>query len=165
MPDPAPNPLLGPEQAALLARRVSIVVASRDDQRRPHLMRALACRLSSDLRRVTLLLPLGAAAQVLDDLRANGHVAAVFSEPTTNRSLQLKGVEAQVLSATADDAALAAEHLERFIAEIGELGFPAGVAQTILCADGGIAAVSFTVAEAYEQTPGPRAGARLDPGA
>ena len=159
-----PSSPLGPEQAALLERRVSIVVASRDAQRRPHLVRALGCRLWADGCRMTLLLPLRAAAQVLDELRANGGIAAVFSEPTTNRSLQLKGDDAQVLPASAEDEALAAEHLERFVAEIGELGFPASVAQTILCADGGIAAVHFTVREAYEQTPGPRAGVRLGEG-
>lgn len=161
---PPPTSPLGPEQAALLERRVSIVVASRDAQRRPHLMRALGCRLCADGRCMTLLLPLRGAAQVLEDLRSNGAIAAVFSEPTTNRSLQLKGDDAQVLPATAEDETLAAEHLERFVAEIGELGFPASVAQTILCAEGGIAAVRFSVREAYEQTPGPRAGVRLGDG-
>lgn len=159
--DDLPAPPLGPEQAALLARRVSIMVASRDAQLRPHLMRALACRLSADRRVVTVLLPLRAAAQVLDDLRANRRVAMVCSEPTTNRTLQLKSDDAQVLSAGADDAAQAARHLEDFAAEIGELGLPAQVAQTVLAADDGIAAVRFTVREAFEQTPGLRAGKRL----
>jgi hypothetical protein len=165
MADDAPPPAspLGPEQASLLGRRVSIIAASRDAQLRPHLMRALGCRLSADRRVVTVLLPQQPAAPVLADLRANGRIAVVFSEPTTNRSLQLKGDDAQVLPADDSDGALAAEHLERFAAEIGELGFPAQVAQTILRADGGLAAVRFTVREAFEQTPGPRAGIRLSP--
>jgi hypothetical protein len=162
-PTPPPPSPLGREAAALLARRVSITAASRDAQLRPHLMRALGCRLAPDRRTVTLLLPLRPAAPVLADLRANGRIAVVISEPTTNRTLQLKGDDAQVLPADAADHALAAEHLEHFIAEIGELGFPAVVAQTLLCPDGGLAAVRFTVREAYEQTPGPRAGARLAP--
>lgn len=153
---------LGADQAALLARPVSIIAASRDAQLRPHLMRALGCRLSQDRRQVTVLLPLQPAAQVLDDLRANGRIAVVFSEPTTNLSLQLKGDDAQVHPADDDDRALAAAHLERFTVEIGELGFVPLVAQTVLDAGSGIAAVRFTVREVYEQTPGVRAGARLD---
>lgn len=153
---------LGADQAALLTRPVSVIAASCDAQLHPHLMRALGCRLSQDRRQVTVLLPLQRAAQVLDDLRANGRIAVVFSEPTTNLSLQLKGDDAQVLPVDEADCALAATHLERFTVEIGELGFQPLVAQTVLDAEDGIAAVRFTVSEVYEQTPGTRAGARLD---
>jgi hypothetical protein len=160
MDDPPCTPI-GPEQAELIGSRVSIIVGSRDAALRPHAMRALGCTLSGDRRVLTLLLPLPAAAPVLDDLRDNGRIAVVFSQPSTNRTLQLKGEDAQLLPGPADARALAARHLANFIAETGTLGLPAEVGHTLHSAEGGMAAVCFTVREAFEQTPGPHAGERI----
>src|SRR4249920_648851 len=91
-----PPPLIGPEQAALIARRVSIIVGSRDADNRPHVMRAVGCRLSADLRRITVFLAPSSSAQVLADLRSNASIAVVFSEPTTHRTVQFKGSDALV---------------------------------------------------------------------
>lgn len=160
MPE-APPPPIGPEQAALITGPVSIVVSSRDAALRPHLMRPAACRLSDDRRRVTLLLPRTGSLQVLDDIRENRQVAVVFSDPPTNRTLQVKGNDAVVATCGPDDAALARRHLQGFAAVIGRLGFAADVAETLLGHDPELVAVHFTVGEAYEQTPGPSAGKPL----
>lgn len=160
MPASPPSPI-GPEQAALMQGAVSIIVGSRDAAHRPHLMRALGCRLSADRRRVSVLLAAGSSGEVLADLRANGQIAVVFSQPTTDRTLQLKGHDATVAPCTADDAALAERYLQGFVDEIGKLGFTAEVAHTILWHDRDLVAVHFTVAAAFEQTPGPTAGAPL----
>jgi hypothetical protein len=161
MSDTTPSPI-GPEQAALITRRVSIIVGSRDARHCPHLMRAVGCRLSEDRRRVTLLMPQGSSRAVLDDLRDNGQIAVVFTEPSSNRSLQLKGGDAAVRPCEPDDAALAERYLEGFVDEIGQLGFAAEVAHTMLGHDDALTAVHFTIAAAFEQTPGPAAGERLD---
>lgn len=159
--DPAlPSPI-GPEQAALMTHRVSIIVASRDADLRPHLMRALGCRLSADRRRVTLLMAQRSSRQVLEDLRANGRIAVVFTEPSSNRTLQVKGDDAGIAACGDGDAALAERYLQGFIDEIGQLGFAAEVAHTILGHDDDLVAVHFTVAAAFEQTPGPAAGQPL----
>ncbi|HET7527824.1 MAG TPA: pyridoxamine 5'-phosphate oxidase family protein [Burkholderiaceae bacterium] len=149
---------IGPEQAALIGRRVSIMVGSRDATLRPHLMRAVGCRLSVDWRRATLLVPQGGGREVLDDLRENGRIAVVFSEPSSNRTVQLKGHDATVTTCGPDDAALAERYVQGFVAEIGKLGFGEDLASTILCRDDALLAVHFTIAEAFEQTPGPAAG-------
>ncbi len=162
MDDPPPSPI-GPQQAALIGGRVSIIVGSRDASLRPHLIRALGCRLDGERRRVTVLLPRRASERVIADLQANGRIAVVFSEPTTHRTLQLKGDDAQVVPCVAADSALAETHLREFIAEIGELHFAPEVAVTIHDRDDGMVAVQFTVTEAFEQTPGPQAGAPLAP--
>jgi hypothetical protein len=156
-----PSSPIGPEQAALIARRVSIIVGSRDARHCPHLMRAVGCRLSQDLRRVTLLMPQGSSREVLDDLRDNGQIAVVFSEPSSNRTLQLKGGDAAVRPCEPGDAALAERYLEGFVDEIGQLGFAAEVAHTMLGHDDELVAVQFTIDAAFEQTPGPTAGERL----
>jgi hypothetical protein len=157
-----PPPPIGPEQAALLAGRLSLVVASRDAALRPHLVRALGCRLEPGARELTVLLSLDAAAPVLADLQANGRISLVCSQPSTHRTLQFKGDDAHRVPLTAADEALAAEHAHRFGEEIGTLGFAPELVQTMLAHEAGMAAVRFTVAEVFEQTPGPRAGSRLD---
>jgi hypothetical protein len=155
-----PSPI-GPEQAAWMTHQVSIIVGSRDAAHRPHVMRAVGCRLSADRRRVTVLLPAGRSQRVLDGLRDNGQIAVVFSQPSTNRTLQLKGDDAVVAAADAEDEALAQRYLRGFVDEIGQLGLAAEVAHTLLGHDGGLVAVHFSVAAAFEQTPGPGAGRRL----
>jgi hypothetical protein len=155
-----PSPI-GPEQAALMTGQVSIIVGSRDARLRPHLMRAVGCRLSPDRHRVTLLMPLGGSRELLDDLRDNGRIAVVFTEPSSNRTLQLKGEDARVTACDADDAALAERYLRGFVDEIAQLGFSAQVAHTLVGHDEQRVAVHFTVAAAFEQTPGPAAGEPL----
>lgn len=155
-------PLIGPEQVALIARRVSIIVGSRDAQRRPHVMRAVGCRLSADLRRVTVFMPAASSARVLADLRANGQIAVVFSEPSSHRTAQFKGGDALVAAIEPGDEATVDAYLRGFTEEIGTLGFPTNVAQTLLDhgADG-LVAVHFTPLAGFEQTPGPTAGQAL----
>lgn len=162
MSTPVP-PCLGHEQVALLARRVSIIVGTRDAALQPHVMRAAGCRLSEDRRRLTVLMPATSGADVLADLRANGRIAVVFSEPTTHRTLQVKGDDAEVAAPTPDDEALAAIYRARLADEIALLGFGASMAATMLGADEPLAAIGFTIAEVFEQTPGPAAGERLVP--
>jgi hypothetical protein len=160
MTAPLPPPI-GPEQAALLSRHVSVIVGSRDARQHPHVMRAVGCRLSADRRRVTVLMPQTRGQAVLDDLRDNGQIAVVFSEPTSHLTLQLKGHDATVAPCEAADAALAEAYLQGFVDEIGQIGLAAEVAQTMLQHGDALLAVHFTVAAAFEQTPGPAAGEPL----
>lgn len=161
--DAAPA-VIGPEHAALMRRRVSIIAATRDADRRPHLMRALGCRLASDRRELTLFLSTGACAELLDDLRDNGRIAVVFSEPSTDRSLQLKGEGACVEPPAPGDAALVAHYVECFADEIASLGFDRVLVKTMFRHEPHeLVTVRFTPSEAYEQTPGPQAGARITP--
>jgi hypothetical protein len=151
------------EQVALMRRRVSIIVGSRDAAQRPHLMRALGCRIDPDLRQVTVFMGCESARAVLEDVQANGRIAVVFSEPTTHRSVQLKGDDAALRPLEPGDAAIIEDHRRRFGEEIGLLGFPLRVAQTLL-EHGECVAVRFTPQAAFDQTPGPHAGAALTPG-
>ena len=152
---------IGDAQAALMSRHVSIIVSSRDERHRPHLMRAVGCRLSDDRRRVTLLMPGGSGDPVLADLRTNGRIAVVFSEPSSNLTVQVKGTDAVVSPVAPGDQALAEAYLLGFIEEIGQLGFSADVARTILAYGQALQRIDFSVSEAFEQTPGPAAGQRL----
>ena len=160
----SPPPLIGPEHAALIRRRVSIIVGSRDERNRPHVMRAVGCRLAEDLRRITVFMPPSSSAHVIADLRANGLIAVVFSEPSSNRTVQFKGVDAVVEPIAPCDELAVDRYLSNFIDEIAQLGFPADVAHTILRRGEGddLVAVHFTPSAGFEQTPGPTAGQALN---
>lgn len=142
--------------------RISITAASRDARRLPSVVRAAGCRLDTDRRRLTLLLPTRQAAQVLADIDATGAIAVVFSEPSTHRTLQFKGSDARRGELQADDAARVAAHQAAFVDEIVPLGYTRELARTIhdVPADE-LSAVTFSVDAVFEQTPGPRAGARV----
>lgn len=159
-----PSTFLLDAAAALLARRTSIIVGTRDAAHQPHLVRAVGCRIEAGSRKLRVLLPADGSASLLADLASNGCIAVVLSEPSTHRTLQVKGIDASVEDATPEDFELAARYLEGFVDEIGTLGFPAAVAQTMLRFDGPLQVVRFTPTEGFEQTPGPAAGHRLSAG-
>jgi len=147
----------------LLRRRVSIIVASRDAAHRPHLMRALALRVGPDRARVTVLMTRQTSREVLDDIAANGAIALVVSEPSTHATAQLKGDGAVIEPIASGDLALIEAHAERFADEISMGGFSRQLAHAILDrGDGDFVAVSFTPTQAFDQTPGPRAGRAIE---
>ncbi|WP_306304584.1 pyridoxamine 5'-phosphate oxidase family protein, partial [Methylogaea oryzae] len=81
-----------------------------------------------------------------------------FSEPSTHRTLQVKGRDGAIAALDDGDLRRIAFYREAFLLEISALGFNPTIARSLLhCPDDDITAVAFTVAEAYTQTPGPDA--------
>lgn len=161
MPEVAPAPI-DDAVAAFLAGRRSIIVASRDAANRPSLMRAVGVRLSAARDEVTVLLARSQSVQLLADLAAGGAIAVVFSEPSTHRTLQLKGCDVRIEAPTADDLALQAPYADNLAAELANVGIEERLARALIAADADdLAAVRFAPLEIYDQTPGPKAGAAL----
>jgi hypothetical protein len=147
---------------ALMGRRVSIIVASRDGDHRPHLMRAIGWRPSTDHRRVSVLMTARTSSQLLDDVRSNRAISVVFSEPTTHHSVQLKGSDAVIEPTIAGDEPLIDAYAQRLAEELGQLGYSSAFVHALLDrSESDVVAVTFTPTHAFEQTPGPRAGAPL----
>ncbi len=163
MPSPRRKPpLLDPEHTAFVQSGVSIGAASRGEGNAPVLARAMGCRVSTDRRQVTLLFPVSQSRKFLEAVRATGAIAVVFSQPSTHRTIQLKGMDASIAAADPQDAALCARNTVGFTAELKLLGFREEFARTVLRFEPGeLQAVSFTPTSAFTQTPGPRAGTPL----
>lgn len=163
-----PPLLLSEETAAFMQRGVSIIAASRSaapqgQLPQPTLMRALGCRVAPDRRQVTILLNGPQSQALLDDVRATGQLAVVFTQPSTHRAIQLKARDALVVEATPLDWALASQYQQAFAREIDTLGHHMDFAMAVMTwRPAELAAVVFTPAEGYEQTPGPRAGMPLE---
>ena len=75
----------------------------------------------------------------------------------------MKGADAVVEPIAAGDLALVEAHAERFAEELAMIGFSRALAHAILDrGDGDLVAVGFTPTQAFEQTPGPRAGHAIE---
>jgi len=159
--DTAPT-VLDEAHAAFIQSGVSVVVASRDAHNTPTLVRAIACRVSADRRRVTVFFSASQSAALVADLRDAAPIAVVFSQPSTHRTIQLKGRNAAFMPLAAGDRERMSEQFELLVADLAAFGYPERVVRAFLdYAPDDVVAAAFTPAEAYAQTPGPGAGERL----
>lgn len=145
--------------ASFIKTGVSIVMASRDSQNRPVVGRALGCRLSPDKRHVTVLLSAVACEPLVRAAVASGVVAVVFTQPTTHRSIQIKGAGAELVPVEDGDALELPCRAESFGQELRELGYGEAFIATFVpreCTD--VVALRFEACSGFNQTPGPRAG-------
>jgi hypothetical protein len=155
--------LLDEEAAAFLCRRgVSITAASRDRHNVPRIGRCLGCRVSTDRTRVTVFLASSQYAAFFDAIAASRAIAIVFSLPSTHRALQLKGGDATAEPLAPGDVEIFTAQVAAFVEELAALGYSREVVDAaVWCDVAEVRAVSFTPAAAFEQTPGPGAGAPL----
>jgi hypothetical protein len=154
--------LLSPEVLARLAQGVSVIVASRDAQLRPSLMRAVGSRIEEGGQAVTVYLSRRQSRQLLQDLAATGQVAAVFSVPSTHQTVQLKASKVEMRPAGPADAPVLQEYLAAMEQEIQRVGFAPPLTRAMLAHRlDDVVAVRFAPEQAFDQTPGPRAGAAL----
>jgi hypothetical protein len=157
-----PTPLLSEAIAAFIQRGVSMNVASRDAGNMPTVARACGCRVSPDLRQVTVFLSPAQSEAVLKALAETGAIAAVFSRPSTHKTIQLKGSDARVGPIAVGDEAIVAAYRESFVEDLLGIGYTRAFASAVVAgADDRVVAVTFTPTEAFDQTPGRNAGRAL----
>ncbi len=154
--------LIDADHAAFIQGGVSVIVASRNPSLVADVVRGCGCRVSRDRRRVTVLVEPGRASELLEDIRLTGTIAVVFSQPSTHRTIQLKGSDAGIVPVTAADRRVAERHLGAWVQELVSIGYTAEFAAAVRGrAEQGLAAIAFTPVAAFQQTPGPAAGDRL----
>jgi len=156
------SPLADEANFALLRTGYMVTVASRDAAHVPSVARALGCRVSPDRRGMTVFLLASQSATLLRDVRETGAIAAVFSQPSTHRTIQLKGSNAAVGAIEPGDVELIDANAAAALADLVLSGFPESFGRTIFAYDApDVVAVGFTPSTAFVQTPGPQAGRRL----
>ncbi len=150
------------DNAAFIQTGVSISLAACAPGRRPSMSRGLACKLLDGGRRIGIALRRSQSAEVLENIRLTGRVAVVFSQPTTNRTVQLKGVDACIEAFDPADQALIDQHIADFVPEVVALGTPADMVRALLAYTlDDMVMVVYTPSAGFDQTPGPKAGERL----
>jgi len=161
MPD-MPPALLTPEWIGMIDKGVSAIVASRDAALRPSVMRAVGATIAPDGREITVFLARSQSRQLLQDLAASGQIAVVFSSPTSHRTVQVKAGGVTGRPATADDLPLLQRYLASMEWELCTIGYKAELVHSMLAFRlDDLVAISFQPETAFDQTPGPRAGAAL----
>lgn len=142
--------------APLLAGLVAVHVGTRDAGLRADTVIGAAAILEADGKRLTVFLPVATSETSLENLLENGAIAVVLSQPLTDRTVQLKGRAETIRPAREDEREAALRHAAAFDAEAEAIGLPPAAVRRR--AKWPCHAVTFAVAEAYEQTPGARAG-------
>lgn len=162
MTSPPPSPPLPEDIAAFIQSGLSITVAGRNDRLVPSLAKAAGCRVSEDRRQVTLLVSALAAETVARDIAHNRLIAVVFSQPSTHRTLQLKGRDACSVPAQPADVGLVRRHVLLFAGEIAPLGWDREFVESLFWHEPeDLLAIRFTPEGAFVGTPGPDAGRTL----
>lgn len=138
-------PRLPPHWAAHLESGVSHRLGGVHADGQPEICRGLAAQALPD-GRIEVLMAASTSERLLDAVRENGRIAYVAAQPTSHRSLHVKGVDAELIAARADHAPLFARC--RDFAESLWYGVDLS----------GLAGLRFTPCGAWDQTPGPGAG-------
>lgn len=156
------GPLFDAEHAAFMQGGISLNMAACGADLAPSVARALGCRIAPERTTVRLLVSRAQAAAVLAHVGENGKLAAVFSEPSSHRTVQLKATDAAVEAAGADDIAAVARYRDDFVAHLETRGYnPALIRAFLSCPDSDLCAIHFTPCAAFSQTPGAGAGQAL----
>ena len=133
------------------------VVATRDAGLRPDWGHAAGVRVLKN--RCVLFLESTTGARSLNNLRDNGMIAAVISEPATHRSIQLKGRNANVRDMNATEKRLAVRLAQSARQGVIEVGIAPRVAASWNFET--LVAVEFELTGVFDATPGPKAGAEV----
>jgi hypothetical protein len=141
---------------------LSIHVGACDGAGIPTLTRALAVQQRNEAR-LALLLPALPSQPLLDAVAQTGQVACVFCQPRSHIAIQIKGREARVEPARLSDWPELTHNHREFCAEIALFGFGPEFADAWFdVPDAVLQVVSFLPTGAWNQTPGPGAGAPME---
>ena len=154
--------MLDSDNAAFIQTGVSISLASCGPDHLPSMSRGLGCKVLDAGRQVAVFVRHSQSEALLDHISHSGRVASVFSLPSSNRTLQLKGIDARIVPFAPADLPIVDKHLADFILEVIPLGMAEAVVRAILASrPDDLASVVYTPCAVFSQTPGPKAGERL----
>ena len=88
--------------------------------------------MAPDTGRITLLFAAPQAADLVRDASASGTLAAVFSEPPTHRTVQIKGRDARLVPLAEGDLTCVQAYRTAFAQSLVFLGFTETMVRTLL---------------------------------
>jgi hypothetical protein len=147
-----------PDPAEVAGGGAAIVVATVGEDGRPALTRGWGPRYDSEARSLTLAVTAPSGSRTLAHLESTGSIAVTASQPLSYQTVQMKGTVAHVGAPSEQDRAEVRAHLDRFVAEVAELGITEG-AERLFAGD--LRTVVVEVNAIYDQTPGRNAGSPI----
>ena len=143
----------------MLDAGISVIVSSCGPDLVPSVMRAVGSLVGPQGRLFTVYLCRSQSKQLLRDVARSGRLAAVFSQPSTDKTVQLKTRAARLREAREDDVPVLQRYLRNMERELGLLGFLPVYARAMLAHRlDDVVAIEFEPEQAFDQTPGSKAG-------
>ncbi len=157
--------MLDSDNSTFIQTGVSISVAASRQDRLPSMSRGMGCKVLDGGKKLAVFLRRSQSTDLLENIRCSGKVANVFSLPSSNRTLQLKGVDAQVFPFDPADLPIVENHISDFLQEVLPLGLPEAVVRTLFSHTvDDLVTLVYSPCAAFSQTPGPKAGEPLSGG-
>ncbi|MFT3953292.1 MAG: hypothetical protein QM722_02450 [Piscinibacter sp.] len=156
-------PRLPADWADLLTAGASFRLGSCTRDGRPELCRGLAAQVRAD-GAIEVLVPTEAGAEVLAAMRDTGHIAVVAALPQSHRSLHMKGRDAHEVPMCAEHGPLFEHCRDAFFLQIEPFGFTREQLMSVWfdIPLEQLSCVRFTPSGAWDQSPGPGAGAPVE---
>lgn len=146
-------------RAHILENVGTILVGTRDAALTPEITRGWGPTILPDGHTIDLCISLSAGARTLQNLGDHEEVAVTFHQTVTYKTVQLKGRFLESGELTSQDRE-AVERQKSILAKQANVhGIPLNIGSRIFNTD--LVRIRFIVQEAFEQTPGPRAGSTL----
>jgi len=143
-----------------MASGVSCIVSSCSPALRPSIMRAVGTQVVPGEAEITVFLVRSQAAQLLQDIDHTGRMAVVFSQPASHRTVQFKARNPRVRAAGEVDRPVLQGYLAAMELELAQVHIGIPFARAMLSHDlDDVVALVFVPEEAFDQSPGPKAGA------
>jgi hypothetical protein len=149
------------ELASFMESAVMIIVGTCDNALRPQIGRAVGAIVDRATGGVDLIVSGWQWPETIANVRRNGRLAVTFARPSDYVSYQVKG-RATVITAAASDRACAARYVRAMTAILVGNGLDVRVTAPWLV-DREPVALRLVAEMIFVQTPGDRAGQRLEP--
>lgn len=135
---------------------VSVLVGTVDADGVPACCRGIAIATKDHFDSVTIYVPAATAQETVANVATTRRVAVTCSHPLSHETVQIKGVTRGVRLAPPSDEAFVRQRLDEFAAVLAEIGLPRRVTRSV--AHWPAFALDVSVEQAFDQTPGPKAG-------
>jgi hypothetical protein len=137
----------------------TILVGTRDAALTPEITRGWGPTILPDGHTMDVCVSLSAGAKTLENLRGSDEIAVTFSHTVTYKTIQLKGRFLESGEVTSQDWEAFERQKNIFLEQTKMHGLSLSIVSRLFTPD--LVRIRFIVHEAFEQTPGPGAGAKL----
>lgn len=133
-------------------------VGSADSAGRPQMAPAWGPRTNAD-GTMSVFLDTARAGKTLANFALNRHLAVILADPISYRSIQVKGEWLGASRPSDSDIEAVQRHREAFASNLALVGDNPEAIRNLWMED--VTRIDFSVTAAFDQTPGPSAGAPL----
>lgn len=158
---PAPAIPFSSEMVDFLESPVAVQVAACSPSLRPSSTRGFGCVVESDRRTLRLAVNDAQAERCLEDLGRSDRLSVNLSHVADFRGIQVKGRLLEMRPATAAEVRAAETYFTRLVEVIGTIGVSSETTRGFW-KTGPMRILRVEAEALFEQTPGPRAGEKLE---